>query len=107
IPQLQEAEQVSKSGVEATTQVLFADPERLPVVVTPGVPLKATPTPEPSVIIELPPFTPVTPSTTPGSEPTPVITPSVPDDVTFPSDGDDIVIGAQPAAVRGEVAYYE
>jgi hypothetical protein len=104
--QLQAAEDVSKDGVAATTSLLFNDPQRPPVVVTPGIEVAPTNTSVPT-IIALPSSTP-SPETTPA-EGDPITTPTagIPTEVTIPSDGDDILINPKAAAHRANVDYYE
>lgn len=103
-PQLQAAEAVSRDGVAATTSVLFNDPARPPVVVTPGVQITAT---EPGASPTPPAATPTPQATPSGDEPDATATAAVPTEVTIPSDGDDIAINPQPAAERGGVKYLE
>jgi hypothetical protein len=105
VPQLKAAEDVSKDGVAATTSVLFNDPARPPVVVTPAVQVTPTRTEAPAIVV--PSSTP-TPQATPSEgEPPATATAAVPTEVTIPSNGDDIAINPQPAAERGGVKYLE
>lgn len=104
-PQLQAAEAVSKDGVAAATSVLFNDPQRRPMVVTPVVEVKPTQTEAP-IIIALPTATP-TAASTPDGQPSATVTAAVPTAVTIPSDGEDITINPKAAAERGGVKYYE
>jgi hypothetical protein len=105
-PQLKAAEDVSKQGVAATTSVLFNDPARPPVIVTPAVEVTPTQTDVPAIIVA-PSSTPTRQATPADGEPSATATAAVPTEVTIPSEGDDIAINPQPAAERGGVKYLE
>ena len=94
---------VSKNGVDVSTRLLFADPVRQPVVLTPHVQL--TPTRSLSTPTILAPKTP-TPgaSSTPAEGETPAVTPDTP--VATPTAA-GIVISTTPFGSRNNVRLYQ